>query len=686
MIKQLKDETICNMWQVFFEDHCKSNIETVAISGGRSLYIDYNVLDKANQELASGLIDKPGKYLFNATEAIKEIETAVTGTEEAGAARGVVYPHIRIINLPEICQLSIKAIHAEYINKLISVEGLVTKCTVNRVRVITGAFQCPRCGATIKINQTDKDTIKEPDECYEDQGGCGRPSSNFTFLSSLSEYTDFQKIQIEEYFDNLTGGVQPEAITAFLSDDLVSKVYPGDKVRINGIPFLSQRKKQQSILNSFDICFQVVSIEIYEQRHQEISLTEAEEEKIFETANDPMIYKKMEESIAPSIYGLEVEKRALMLQLFSGLPRKLIDGTTIRGDIHILLIGDPGVAKSQLLSFISKIAPRSVFCDGKGSSAAGLTAAVVKDAFGEGQFTLEAGALVLADGGIACVDELDKMEKGDRNALHAAMEQQKVHITKAGINATLNTRCSLLASANPKLGRFDDILPIGDQIDLPVTLVSRFDLIFPIMDKPDTVKDKKLVDHIGQLYKNQGGKEGTLIFPHAFLTKYINYSKRITPIPSDESIQKINSFYLDLRKQSVESIAITPRQLEALYRLSEASARVRLSEQILLSDAERAIDIFHYFISKVGMDRETGRFDYDVISMGKSHSQHERMRIMLEIIQKLAIATEWGAFREDIIHEAEIAGIDASRVEEILTKLKGERQLISPKYDYYRPV
>ena len=675
MIKQLKDNTICKEWQNFFEDYCKGNIETVAINEEPSLCIDYDILDKANQELANGLVDQPWAYLFNASEAIKEIDTV----------NGEIHPHIRIINLPEICQIPIRAIHAKYLNRLISIEGLVTKCTVNRVKIMVGAFRCPRCGAITKVNQRDENIIREPNECAEDQGGCGRSSNNFKFISGLSEYADFQKIQVEEYFDNLIGGVQPENIVAFLLDDLVSKVYPGDKVRINGIPFLSERKRNQSILNSFDICFQVVSIEIYKQRSQEILITENEKEAILETAKDPMVYDKIEKCIAPSIYGLNVEKRALMLQLFSGLQRKLLDGTNIRGDIHILLIGDPGVAKSQLLSFISKIAPRSVFCDGKGSSAAGLTAAVTKDAFGEGQFTLEAGALVLADGGIACVDELDKMDAGDRNALHAAMEQQKVHITKAGINATLKTRCSLLASANPKDGRFDDITPVSDQINLPVTLISRFDLIFPIMDRPNPEQDKKLADHIGKLYKNQWKTETAPIFTQDFLTKYINYSKRVNPIPTDESIEKINLFYLSLRSQSDESIAITPRQLEALYRLAEASARVRLGKQVLISDAERAIEIFHYFLSKVGMDRETGHFDYDIISAGKSHSQRERMHSVFDIIQQLAKNTEMGAFKDDIIHEAEIVGIDASKVEEVLTKLTRESRLFSPKYNYYRP-
>ncbi|GAI43566.1 unnamed protein product, partial [marine sediment metagenome] len=259
----------------------------------------------------------------------------------------------------------------------------------------------------------------------------------------------------------------------------------------------------------------------------------------------------------------------------------------------------PGTAKSQLLSCVSRISPRSVFCTGKGSSAAGLTAAAVKDDFGEGNWTLEAGALVLADMGIACIDEIDKMNDADREALHPAMEQQEVHVAKAGINATLRARCSILAAANPKLGRFDEFIPTHEQIKMPITLLSRFDLIFPIYDKPAKKTDELLASHILNLHQNPDNKDINPALPPDFVLKYVTYAKQnIRPKITDKVHKKIKNFYVDLRATSNESVAITPRQLEAIIRLSEASAKVRLSTEVTEDDAERAISIYKSYIGR----------------------------------------------------------------------------------------
>lgn len=676
MVDLFKDETIFNMWTNYFEEQCKSNIETVAINNEPSLYIDYDELDSINQNLSDGLLKEPSKYLFNANLAIKDIDTAV----------GHINPQIRLLNLPNICNIPVNGIRQKHIGKLYSLSGLVTKIIAIRVKITMAAFQCQKCGAILTIRQEDENILKEPAWCDKQQGGCGAKTTSFKFLPTRSEKKDFQKIQLEESYEGLAAGVQPTTIDAHLLDDLTGMVNPGDRIILNGIPFLSERKSGQSLQNIFDIKIHVESIEIQERHAQKVRLSPDDVELIENTSKDAFIYDKFEKSISPSIFGLEIEKRALLLQLFSGMPKQLLDGTTIRSDIHILLIGDPGVAKSQLLSFIARLSPSSIYCDGKGSSAAGLTAAVKKDAFGEGQFVLEAGALVLADGGIACVDELDKMDKSDREALHAAMEQQKVRISKAGINATLNTRCSLLASANPQLGRFDSILPIPDQITLPVTLLSRFDLIFPIIDRPNPEKDKQLSDHIGKIRKTGGKSILEPTYPYDFLKKYISYAKTIEPKQTDASISKINAFYLELRKQEAsENIAITPRQLESLYRLSEASARIRLSNRVISSDAERAIEIFHHFLTAVGMDRETNKFDIDIITTGKSHSQYERMRNLLEIIQRLA-DTHGSAAKSEILSEAEILGIESNKIEEILKKLKREGQILEVTYDCFKLV
>ena len=411
-----------------------------------------------------------------------------------------------------------------------------------------------------------------------------------------------------------------------------------------------------------------------------------------------MIYDKMRQSIAPTIYGLDVEKDALVLQLFGGIAKEMPDGTRTRGDVHTLLVGDPGTAKSQMLSYISKLAPRSIYASGKASSAAGLTAAAVRDEFGEGQWTLEAGALVLADKGLACIDEIDKMEETDRSSLHQAMEQQEISVAKAGINATLKSRCAILAAANPKLGRFDEFMPIHEQINMPPALLSRFDLIFSILDKPSPKTDIDLANHILQSHKGgeirehinripdklyskeqeiQFMKHIQPVFEPEFLRKYIAYAKRnVFPVLTDDALKILQDYYVKIRNSSKESVPFTPRQLEAFVRLAESSARIRLSQEATDNDANRAILIIDQYLQRVGMDRETGRIDIDIIATGISHSQHERMRLILDIIQRLCDESEDNsANRADIISEAEIQGIESRKVEEALDRLSRDGQI-----------
>ena len=370
-------------------------------------------------------------------------------------------------------------------------------------------------------------------------------------------------------------------------------------------------------------------------------------------------------------------------------------------------MGDPGTAKSQMLNYLSKLAPRSIYASGKASSAAGLTAAAVRDEFGEGQWTLEAGALVLADMGIACIDEIDKMSDQDRSSLHQAMEQQEISVAKAGINATLKSRCAILAAANPKLGRFDEFMPMHEQINMPPALLSRFDLIFSILDKPGMEKDRELATHIlqthkaGEVYENitkskkskHDKKEKDIlmenvmpIFDPEFLRKYVAYAKRnIFPVMNDDALEILKNYYVDFRNSSDDSIPFTPRQLEAFVRLAEASARIRLSEEVTVDDAKRAISTIDQYLRRVGMDRETGKIDIDIIATGISHSQHDRMRTIMDIIQRLCDESKDGnATRNDIIIEAETSGLAAEKVKEALDRLKRNGQIYEPVHNRYK--
>jgi replicative DNA helicase Mcm len=698
MVRLLKDESLAASWENFFEDCCRPDIETIALSypEKRSLLVNYWDIDKHDSKLADLLVNQPYKAIFNAEESLKNIDVA---------AENKLRLNFRVYDVPETQRILIRKIRSNHLGKYTAIEGLVKKITEVRPKLQVAAFQCQKCGAIIKIEQ-EEDILKEPSECYEDQGGCGRISS-FKLLPTLSTFIDSQKIEIQENPEGLRGGAQPERISAYLEDDLVGMLAPGDRVIVNGILHSQQRRRGPLRLTSFNKVMDAYSTERQELAFEEVEVTEEDEKEILKISKDPEIYNKMRRSMAPTIYGMDAEKDALVLQLFGGSSKKMPDGTYIRGDIHTLLVGDPGTAKSQILAYMSKLAPRSIYASGKASTAAGLTAAAVRDEFGEGQWTLEAGALVLADMGIACIDEIDKMEETDRSAMHQAMEQQEISVAKAGINATLKSRCAILAAANPKLGRFDEFIPIHEQINMPPALLSRFDLIFSILDKPNRQTDTDLATHILRTHKagevsehiarskkvkHTKDEEQALmasvipVFTPEFLRKYVAYAKRnIFPVMNDDASEIFKNYYVDFRSSSEDSVPFTPRQLEAFVRLAEASARVRLSDEANVDDAKRAISIIDQYLRRVGMDRETGKFDIDIIATGISHSQHERMRTLIDIIQRLCKESKGeSALRGDIIREAEIEGLESSKVEEALDRLKRNGQIYEPVHGKYR--
>jgi replicative DNA helicase Mcm len=346
------------------------------------------------------------------------------------------------------------------------------------------------------------------------------------------------------------------------------------------------------------------------------------------------------------------------------------------------LIGDPGAGKSQLLKRTSEIAPKARYVSGKGASGAGLTATVVKDEFIRG-YALEAGALVLANRGICCIDELDKMTKEDRSAMHEALEQQTVTISKANIQATLRCETTVLAAANPKFGRFDPYEVLAKQIELESTLINRFDLIFPIRDLPDEQKDGKLAAFILKLH--QDSTEIKTEISNELLRKYFAYARqKIKPILTDAAVLAIKDYYVKMRGSGsddggVKAIPITARQLEALVRLSEASAKVRLADKVTKNDAQRAIDLVHYALSQIGLDPETGQFDIDRISSGVTASERGNIVLVKEIINELEVKSGKTISIEEVLVECSSKGIKEDKVLEVIEKLKRSGDIYEPK-------
>ncbi|HZD13125.1 MAG TPA: minichromosome maintenance protein MCM, partial [Candidatus Binatus sp.] len=408
-----------------------------------------------------------------------------------------------------------------------------------------------------------------------------------------------------------------------------------------------------------------------------VEITAEDEKKIEEAASDPWIHRNLVASIAPSIYGYENVKEAVLYLLCGGLAKHMPDGIRIRGDSNVLIIGDPGIAKSQLLQYVARTAPRGLYTSGRGTTAAGLTAAVLREK--TGGMILEAGALVLADKGVACVDELDKMKPDDRVAIHEALEQQTVSIAKGGIVATLNARAAVLAAANPKLGRYEPHQNVAENINLPVTILSRFDLIFILRDTPDKENDEQTSQHILNLHKTMSSPEAP--FTIDFLKKYISYAKRITPALSVGAVEELDRFYQKMRSKSGadgSAIAITPRQLEGMIRLSEARARALLHREVSVEDAKAAIKIMTLSLLDVGIDVQTGTADIDVIMTGTPKSTRDKYGRILDVITELS--KESGSVEESLLYKvlAEKHNINENEARQLVRRLLQDGTIFSP--------
>ena len=623
----------------------------------RSLTVNYEDLEMFDPDLADLLIEKPDEVILASQKAIKNIDPLMKDAEL----------NIRFENLTNNIPLS--DLLSKYIGSFVSADGIVRKTDEIRPRIETGVFECRGCMRITEVEQTSGNHIMEPSLCSE----CGGRS--FRLLQEDSKYIDTQSARMQEPLENLSGGTEPKQMLMVLEDDLVDELNPGDKVRITGT--LKTFREERS--GKFKNYIYVNHIEPLEQEFEELELSEEDEERILELSRDPHIHDKIINSTAPSIKGHRDVKEAIALQLFGGTVQQLEDGTRLRGDLHILIVGDPGIGKSQILKYVSKLAPRSVYTSGKGTSGAGLTAAAVRDELGG--WSLEAGALVLGDQGNVCVDELDKMRSEDRSALHEALEQQTVSIAKAGIMATLNTRCSVLAAANPKFGTFDQYKTLANQIDLPSPILSRFDLIFVIEDKPDVEKDRELAQRI--LKTHQYSNIAYDIEPE-LLRKYIAYArKNIHPVLTDEANKVLEEFYVSVRTGGMEEgtpVPITPRQLEATIRLAEASAKFQLKNEVEASDAHRAINLQRRCLEKIGMDPDTGKIDIARVEGRTPTSERDKMRVVQEAIK--ALEEEFVEVPVNILkdHLAENHEMSEEKTDEILRILRSKGIIYEPHH------
>jgi replicative DNA helicase Mcm len=655
-------------FQEFFEGY-KEQLHEIAINDLRNINIEFSDISKFDPELSEDLLNEPEDVFKAAEMAIGNLELPESDIR------------FRVINLPKTKLVKIRDIRSPHLGRLVNIEGIVRQTSDVRPQVVSAVFECPSCGNNITILQLDT-KFKEPSRC-----SCGR-RGKFRLLSK--DLVDAQRVVVEECPENLEGGEQPKRLAVFLKEDLVDprmekRSTPGSKIGIVGVikeVVIQLSTGGQS--TRYDLVMECNSIVPIEETFEDIKISKKDERKIKELAKDPQIYEKFKKSIAPAIYGHESIKEAVVLQLMGGVQKIRPDGTKTRGDMHILLVGDPGSGKSQILQFISKTAPKARYLSGKGASAAGMTASVVKDEFIKG-WALEAGALVLANQGIACLDEMDKISVEDTSSLHEAMEQQTVTISKANIQATLRTETTVLAAANPKFGRFDPYTPIASQISMPPALINRFDLIFPVRDMPDKEKDEKIASHVLEIQKDP--KEMKSEISQELIKKYTAYVKqKVKPVLTDAAIHEIKTFYVGLRNMpsmgddgGVKPIPISARQLEALVRLAEGSARVRLSKKVEKKDAEKAISILKYCLMQVGFDYETGQIDIDRIGTGITASERGKIIGVRDIINELEGKVGKVIPIGDIISEAAEKGITEDKVNESVDKLKRSGEIYEPR-------
>ncbi|KAI3990126.1 hypothetical protein MKX01_029104 [Papaver californicum] len=489
---------------------------------------------------------------------------------------------------------TIREVKASNIGQLVRISGIVTRCSDVKPLMQVAVYTCEECGFEIYQEVTAR-IFMPLFECPSDRCKINNAKGNLILQLRASKFLRFQEAKIQELSEHVPKGHIPRTMTVHFRGELTRKVAPGDVIELSGIflpiPYTGFRAMRAGLVA--DTYLEAMSVSHYKKKYEEYKLEGDEEEQIASLAEDGDIYNKLARSLAPEIFGHEDVKKALLLLLVGAPHRQLKDGMKIRGDLHICLMGDPGVAKSQLLKHIISVAPRGVYTTGKGSSGVGLTAAVMKDPV-TNEMVLEGGALVLADMGICAIDEFDKMDDSDRTAIHEVMEQQTVSIAKAGITTSLNARTAVLAAANPAWGRYDLRRTPAENINLPPALLSRFDLLWLILDRADMDSDLEMARHV--VYVHQHSKSPALGFAPldaSVLRAYISTARKICPHVPKELEEYIATVYSSIRQDEAKSNAphsyTTIRTLLSIIRLSTALARLRFSEVLAQSDVDEAL-------------------------------------------------------------------------------------------------
>ena len=708
-------------WRTFLEEAKETEVMTLLSrqSNFPFLSVPFHELQTFDPDFAEDVLQYPKQVLSAGSKTLMEI------CRERGEDIDAL---LRVGELPGDTRVPLRDIGSDDIDKLRSVDVIVTKISEIKPRIHRAVFRCESCGVEIEVDQENERELKEPLKC-PDGDGCGLPKAQtrFDLILISSRMVNNQWIEIQEQPEYVPSGAQPRRGMVLIEGDQVNKHLPGERITANVIPVVRSEVRNRKKTPMFDVIFHLISSEHESTPFTEIAIDEEDSARILEVSKREDLMSLIQHSIAPSIFATGIlghVKRSLALQLFGGVSRRLNDKTRSRGDIHILLMGDPGVAKSQLLSFISALSPRGRFATGGGVSGAGLTAAAVRDAFGDGRFALEAGVLPLSDRGLAAIDEFDKISTDDRRMMHPAMEQQQVHVAKGGITATLHSRCAILAAANPEDGRFSkrgpnqSVMRSFNETGLPAPLASRFDIIWMIRDEVRIHDDEKIARHILdnrttgksealmensiELGPSEPEDESFIVTPEDgkehltqnFLKKYIAFAKRtIHPQLDQEAKNAILKYYTEERqsfgredqgasqyeseKEKDTVIPITARALEALIRLTEAHARMHLQEVATVENAKVALAVFRHWREESGIEDESE------LHSGVSVKARSNNSVIMNMVRD--ICSEKGeAELTEIYNLALPRKISENEVDRVVSKMLQTGELYEASTDTYR--
>ena len=653
-------------------------INNMMAANSTSLLVDYIDFDTFKPDLAKKITDDPDEMLEAFNKAVFSILYEIHPDYAEEISNNI---KVRIGNYT--VQKGLREINAEAINKLIAVSGMVVRTSEVKPLAKKIGYRCLNCGE-INEAQLKSLVLKKPLKCKQ----CSEKELEMDPDTSI--FIDFQMVRLQELPEDLPAGHLPHYLEVTVIGDLVDQCRPGDRILLTGIVRIEQEQLSQHVKTSlFKLRMEGNNIEYLGGRAgdkdnrtmERIEISNEDEKRIFALAKKSNSYDILISSYAPHIYGHEVIKEVILLLIVGSVTKILDDGSARRGDINVLLVGDPGTAKSEMLKFAAKIAPRGLYTSGRGTTAAGLTAAVLRDK--SGIMMLEAGAVVLGDQGLVCIDEFDKIKPEDRSALHEVMEQQTCSVAKGGIVATLNARTSILAAANPLYGKYAPFKNITENVNLPIPLLTRFDIVYVIRDTPEREKDNLIASHILEIHRDTEKNSQSVIDTDIF-SKYLAYSKNMEPKLTVEAIDKIRDYYMKMRNVESEGmITVTPRQLEGLVRLATARSKLLLKDYVDSEDAERAIYLIQTMLETAGVDVNTGKVDLGVLH-GKPQSEISKLKLFMEIFNALSGQDKNDVEEKTFIQElAQTGRFSEDDAKNFINKAMQNGQIYERKSGYY---